>query len=252
MELNGYELSRAWFDWCFENPEKINPNHSALYFFCIEHCNRLGWKKKFGLPTTMAKEAIGIKSYSTYIKTLNDLVDFGAIVFIEKSKNQYSSNIIALSNFNKALNKALDKALIKHITKHSESTGESISSIDKPLTINKEPLNKEQVNIIIPFDSDNFKNVWNQFLEMRKSIKKPLKEISQQAQLLKLSKFTEHDATEMILQSIQNGWQGIFELKNNNNNGKSNSSTGNKIGRINQNEILEFIKPRNHPEHDKN
>lgn len=129
--MNSYELSRKWFDWCFENPEKINPNHSALYFFCIEHCNRLGWKEKFGLPTTMAKEAIGIRSYNTYINTLNDLVDFGFIKLIEKSKNQFSSNIIALSNFNKALDKALDKALIKHTTKQRESTSESISSIDK-------------------------------------------------------------------------------------------------------------------------
>jgi len=137
--MNGYELSRNWFDWCFENPEKINPNHSALYFFCIEHCNRLGWKEKFGLPTTMAKEAIGIRSYNTYIKTLNELVEFGFIKMIEKSKNQYSSNIIALSNFDKALNKALDKALIKHTTKQRESTQQSIDSIDKQL-------NKEQEN----------------------------------------------------------------------------------------------------------
>lgn len=134
--MNSYELSRNWFDWSFENPEKINPNHSALYFFTIEHCNRLGWKEKFGLPTTMAKESIGIRSYNTYIKTLNDLVDFGFIKLIEKSKNQYSSNIIALSNFNKATDKALDKAMIKHATKQ----GESISSIDKQETINKETI----------------------------------------------------------------------------------------------------------------
>lgn len=132
--MNSYELSRNWFDWSFENPEKISPNHSALYFFIIEHCNRLGWKEKFGLPTTMAKESIGIRSYNTYINTLNDLVDFGFIKLIEKSKNQYSSNIIALSNFNKATDKALDKALIKHGTKQRES----ISSIDKQETINKE------------------------------------------------------------------------------------------------------------------
>jgi uncharacterized phage protein (TIGR02220 family) len=136
--MNSYELSRNWFDWCFENPEKINPNHSALYFFCIEHCNRLGWKPKFGLPTTMAKEAIGIKSYNTYSNTLTNLVEWGFIEMLEKSKNQYSANIIALSNNDKALNKALDKALIKHATKQSESTSESISSIDKQITINKE------------------------------------------------------------------------------------------------------------------
>jgi hypothetical protein len=128
--MNGYDLSRKWFDWSFENPERINPNHTALYFFIIEHCNRLGWKEKFGLPTTMAKEAIGIRSYNTYINTLNDLVEFGFINLIEKSKNQYSSNIVALSNFDKAPDKALDKALIKHGTKQRESN----SSIDKQET----------------------------------------------------------------------------------------------------------------------
>jgi hypothetical protein len=130
--MNSYELSRNWFDWCYENPEKISPNHSALYFFIIEHCNRLGWKQKFGLPTTMAKEAIGIRSYNTYITTLNNLVEFGFIELIEKSKNQYSSNIIALSNFDKAHDKALDKALIKHTTKQLQS----IDSINKQETKN--------------------------------------------------------------------------------------------------------------------
>jgi len=134
--MNSYDLSRKWFDWCFENPERISPNHTALYFFIIEHCNRLGWKAKFGLPTTMVKEAIGIRSYNTYINTLNDLVDFGFVVMIEKSKNQYSSNIVALSNFDKAHDKALDKALIKHTTKQVES----IDSINKQETINKEQI----------------------------------------------------------------------------------------------------------------
>jgi hypothetical protein len=129
-----YTLSRNFFNWSFENPEKIKPSHIALYFFCIEHCNRLGWKQKFGLPTTMAKEAIGIRSYNTYIETLNELVEFGFIQLIEKSKNQHSSNIVALSKFDKAHNKALDKALIKHSTKQSESTQQSIDSINKQET----------------------------------------------------------------------------------------------------------------------
>jgi hypothetical protein len=64
----------------------------------------------------------------------NELVEYGFIELIEKSKNQYSSNIIALSNNFKALDKALDKAFIKHTTKQDgstiQSTGESISSID--------------------------------------------------------------------------------------------------------------------------
>ncbi|MFM2203632.1 MAG: hypothetical protein RLZZ605_596 [Bacteroidota bacterium] len=134
--MDYFKLTRGFWDYAFENPEKIKPNHCALYLFIIEHCNRLGWKKKFGLPTTMAKDAIGIRSYNTYIITLNDLVDFGLIELIEKSKNQYSSNIVAISNFDKALDKALDKATVKHVTKQSESTIQSIDSIDKQYTIN--------------------------------------------------------------------------------------------------------------------
>lgn len=141
--MNSYDLSRNWFNWCFENPEKIKPNHTALYFFIIEHCNRLGWKSKFGLPATMAKEAIGMSSYNTFISTFNDLADWGFIIIIERSKNQYSSNIIALSNFDKAPDKALDKALIKHGTKQSESTVQSIDSINKQ--VNKKQETKKQI-----------------------------------------------------------------------------------------------------------
>ena len=139
--MDVFKLSRDWFDFSFENPEKIKPNHAALYFFCIEHCNRLGWKGKFGLPTTMAKEAIGISSYNTYINTLRDLCDWGFIKMIEKSKNQYSSNIIAISNFDKALDKALDKAMIKHSTKHVSKQSESIGSIDIQETNIQETIN---------------------------------------------------------------------------------------------------------------
>jgi hypothetical protein len=124
-----YKLYRNYWDYAFENPEKISPNHIALYSFIIEHCNRLGWKPKFGLPTSMAMEAIGIKSYNTYSKILNDLIEYGFIELVQKSKNQYSSNIIALSSAYAKNDKALDKALIKHVTKQSESTIQSIDSI---------------------------------------------------------------------------------------------------------------------------
>ena len=136
--MNGYELSRAWFNFCFDNPEKIKPSHSAIYFFAIEHCNRLGWKEKFGFPSQMVMEAIGIKNWRTYSKALNDIVEFGFIEMIETSKNQYSSNIIAIVKNTKAPTKALDKALSKHIQKQGTKQGQSIVSIDKQL-------NKEQV-----------------------------------------------------------------------------------------------------------
>tara|TARA_R110002167_G_C12517817_1_gene637898 strand:+ start:268 stop:894 length:627 start_codon:yes stop_codon:yes gene_type:complete len=167
---NGYELSRAWFDFCFENPEKIKPNHTAVYFFAIEHCNRLAWKFKFGFPSTMAMEAIGIKSYNTYIKTLTDLVDWGFIKMVEKSKNQYSSNIISLGGALLKNNKALDKALIKHATKQSESTGESIVSI------NKQDNKEQDNNVTNPFKKWDINVFWENIVES--SIDKGLTEKS--------------------------------------------------------------------------
>lgn len=129
--MNGYELSRNWFDWCFDNPDRIKPIHSAIYFFAIEHCNRLGWKDKFGFPSQMVMEAIGVKNWRTYSKALNEVVEFGFIEMLEISKNQYSSNIIAIVKNTKAPTKALDKALSKHYTKQGQSTYQGTVSIDK-------------------------------------------------------------------------------------------------------------------------
>jgi hypothetical protein len=168
--MDVYSLSRNFWDYAYENPELIKPNHCALYFFAIEHCNRLGWKQKFGLPSTMAMDAIGIKSHNTYSKTLNDLVEFGLITMIQHSKNQYSANIIAISKFDKAHDKALDRALIKHGAKQRESTIQSIDSIDIPINnITNLPINKITFSeMLSPFtqelnnEYDNFYSYWTE------------------------------------------------------------------------------------------
>jgi hypothetical protein len=102
----------------------------------------LGWKKKFGLPMEMAKEAIGIKNYRTYAKTFYDLIEWGFIELIQKSKNQYSSNIIAIVENAKANTEANTiaptKALDKALQKHSQKQGQSIVGINKQETRNNE------------------------------------------------------------------------------------------------------------------
>lgn len=202
--MNSYELSRNWFDWCFDNPEKIKPVHTALYFFCIEHCNRLGWKEKFGLPTEMVKSAIGVHSYNTYIDALNNLVEWGFINMVQKSKNQYSSNIIALSNFDKATTKALDKALITHSTKQDES----IDSIDKQY--NKEPKTKE------PIVLSDFEKAFNDFREMRINKKNKMTLRAEELIKDKLQKMCGSNdilKIKILNQSTMHGWLGVFDIK---------------------------------------
>lgn len=163
-ELNSYDLSRSWFDWCFENPDKIKPAHTALYFFCIEHCNRLGWKDKFGLPTQMAMEALGIKNWRTYSSTFEDLVEFGFIEVKERSKNQWSATIIAIVKNTKANTKALSKATQKHSQKQSSS----IAVIDKP--INLEPNNLEQYSKSNRFITPTIEEIKNYCLERNNKV----------------------------------------------------------------------------------
>jgi hypothetical protein len=169
-----YSLSRNFFDWSFENPEKIKPLHTAIFFFAIEHCNRLWWKEKFWFPTSMAMEAIWIKKWQSYKDAFDELVEWWFIKEVEKSKNQYSSCIISLWNAydkkGKAQVKALDKALIKHGQKHGWKQGESTVDIDIQIYNNTNIPNTniqvdtknneygESIKLLKEIDIDNIQN----------------------------------------------------------------------------------------------
>jgi hypothetical protein len=53
---------------------------------------------------------------------------------------------------------------------------------------------------------------WERYKAFRKAIKKPIKEVSENAAKLKLSRFGA-DQDAVVQQSIANGWQGLFPLK---------------------------------------
>ena len=91
-----FSIMRKFYDYSFDNPDKIKPTHIAIYFFAIDKNNRLGWKEKFGIPTEHAMEATGIRSKNTYYKAFHGLVDMGLIKIIEMSRNQNTANIISI------------------------------------------------------------------------------------------------------------------------------------------------------------
>ncbi len=127
--MNGYDLTRNWYNFKFENISKVKAIHSDLYFYSVDLWNRLGQKKEFGLPTSVTMESLGIGSYNTYKKTLQDLIDFGFIKLIQDSKNQHQSKVVALSKIDKATDKPLDKA-------HNKATDKPLDTINKQRTKN--------------------------------------------------------------------------------------------------------------------
>lgn len=130
--MNGYELTRKWFDFKFENVDKCKSIHTDLYMYIVDLWNRLGNKEKFGLPTQVTMELLGIGSYNTYKKIYQDLVDWKFIIEVKKSKNQYQSRVIALSKNDKANDKALDKSNIRALDEApNKASDESTDIIDK-------------------------------------------------------------------------------------------------------------------------
>ena len=93
---SGYLLTRQWFNFCRSGVQPVRPIHTALYLYCVDLCNSLKWKVNFGLPTADTMETLGIKNKETYYNTLQDLSDFGFIIFRQKSINQHTANIICL------------------------------------------------------------------------------------------------------------------------------------------------------------
>jgi len=140
---NGYELSRRWFDFAFENSD-TKCQHTALYLWIVELNNRLGWKEQFGLPTHATMEGLHIGNKSTYINALRDLAKWNFIQIVSESKNQYASTVVSLCRSKKVTAQvtALDTALIQQ----SNSIGMGNVPIDKQRNQEtKKPRNQETI-----------------------------------------------------------------------------------------------------------
>lgn len=211
-KLTGYDLTRDFFDWSYENPDLIRPVHVAIYMFAIEHCNRLGWKSKFGFPTQMTMDAVGIKNWRTYINAFNDLCEWGFFTLHQKSKNQYSANVIAIVKNTKAHTKALSKAQQSHLQKHSNSIvgiDKHINNITyKPITAEIENLCLEKTEIIL----QSFEK-WKDYLAKQHDVILQENEFTQQILIDAIKRIGKDKIVEAIEFSIISNYKKIYEQK---------------------------------------
>jgi hypothetical protein len=90
---------------------------------------------------------------------------------------------------------------------------------------------KEKKEVIFPFEGSEFIEMWQQWKAYKDKehgfkYKSPQ---SEQAALMKLSNLAdgnEKAAIGIIIQSLENGWKGFFELKTHNSNGKQTTGSG--------------------------
>jgi hypothetical protein len=95
---------------------------------------------------------------------------------------------------------------------------DTVTVNDKDILLKKET-KKRVAELIFPFSSIRFINIWNLIVDEPKWKKKT--KTALQSILKKLSEYDENTACEMLETSLQNGWQGVFELKNNNQSAKN-------------------------------
>lgn len=86
---------------------------------------------------------------------------------------------------------------------------------------------REDKKVVFPFDSDEFSTWWSHWLEYKRhehkfNFKSQVSEQAAVNKLVKLSGGREDIAIQIIQQSIENGWKGFFELKNQANGQKDN------------------------------
>jgi hypothetical protein len=94
MRINGFEQIKGFYSWVFENQDKnVKTSHISLYMFLINQNNRNGWVEWFKCPFDLAMAGSSISNKNTYYKCLNDLHDWGLIVY-QKGSNNYKAPLI--------------------------------------------------------------------------------------------------------------------------------------------------------------
>jgi hypothetical protein len=155
---------------------------------------------------------------------------------------------MSTGQISKAKKELLERRLIKIEVKHTDrNIYHDISIIDiwnqnslspseppspseklpSPSETIKNPIKKNQESEI-PDDLNvsEFVETWSNWVEYRREIKHKLTESTIKQQLKMLRRFGPDIGAAMLNQSIQNGWQGIFELKGISNNESSRITNG--------------------------
>lgn len=193
--------------------------YKLLWLYICDDCDHSGiWQ----VDIEVAEIRIGEKlDYNKAIMFFNDKIiplDNGAKWFIPSFiEFQYPSG---LSENNKA-----HTGIIKNLERYKNEI-ENYKPLESPLQGDKvmvmvkdKVMDKDKVQVIMPFISDNFIKYWDLWKDFKKKQFKftfatPQSEQAALKDLVKISNGLETVAIEIIEQSLAKGWKGLFEIKN--------------------------------------
>lgn len=216
--MNGYQLTRQWFSFRFENSHKVTAVHSEFYFYLLDRWNRFGQKEVFSCPRILTMEVLGIGSHNTYKRIYHDLIDFGFIEEVSKACNRYKECSYVRLSKNDTLSDTLSDSLPDNL---SDILSDTIIELKNKGT---KELKKKG------FDFSGYgilSELMQKWVDYKKSIKNSYKSQSSldivAKKLNELSGGDIQKAEAIVEQSIANQWQGLFELRQTLNVNRGNS-----------------------------
>ena len=230
--MNGYQLTRQWFSFRFENSHKVTAAHSEFYFYLLDRWNRFGQKEVFSCPRILTMEVLGIGSHNTYKRIYQDLIAFGFIEEVSKACNRYKECSYVRLSKNDTLSDTLSDSLPDNL---NDNLSDTIIELKNKGTKEqkKKGFDFSECGILI--------GLVEKWLAYRKSIKKPYKSQDSFDSFVKLLKDLSGNEIEkaeaVIEQSMANQWQGIFPLRQ-----PSNVNRGNSQPAVDPSKIINYGK----------
>lgn len=193
--------------------------YKLLWLYICDDCDHSGiWQ----VDIEVAEIRIGEKlDYNKAILFFNDKIiplDNGSKWFIPSFiEFQYPSGLSENNKAHTGIIKNLDRyknEIVNHKPLESPLQGDKVM-----VKVKDKVMDKDKVQVIMPFTSDNFIKYWDLWKDFKKKQFKftfatPQSEQAALKDLVRISNGMETIAIEIIEQSLAKGWKGLFELKN--------------------------------------
>ena len=184
-------------------------------------------------------ELLGVSVYNAS-RALNHLIELGYVIktrfdgrrrFIRSAFSYMKERDAGLPETASLPLQGLPDSAMQGCQKQQGSIAENSNIInniiDKEINTKKESIEKE-IDNKFSFIEEGWEEVFTDYLLYRRQIGKPLKPVSYKQSYNQLKKLADNDpsvAKLIVEQTIGNGWQGLFALKNNTSHNKSYERT---------------------------
>lgn len=201
----------AFYDLDMAN--RLTPNAISLYFALLNIANKLFWKTDFTVSNLTLQSRSGIADRKTLDRARNQLIQKGLIDYKPSGKVNQAGSYTVLG----CMGQIGGENATQNDTQNGTQGVPQNAPINKQNKSNQNKTNNKPP--ISPFgnytQNEELHQRLNDFLEMRKAIKKPMTDRAKKELLTKLDKLANTDEEKIAIldQSIFHSWQGVFPLK---------------------------------------